>query len=340
MAVFAALEAAAYQRHPLHDPANPWPETNCHTDLFVEILHTLGREPEAGLGMTLAQDFEGDQFTFFKMAMGDLEALFGLDVQELSIYQPLVDHIDEQQARGRLVLVEVDAHFLPDTRGVTYRTDHSKTTIAVNRFERQPARLGYFHNAGYFEAEGEDVEALFGFGAVPRPVLPPYVEFVKVIGPGLSGRALRDAAVERLKRHWSRRPAGNPVDAYRAALPAHLERLAGEPPCSFHPYAFNTARQFGANMALAGAHLSWLGRQGLAGLDGAVELSNRMATGAKTFQFLLARALARKRHDGLDAALEAIARDHDRFVAEVAGVFGFGRTEADSASVSLTRAAS
>ena len=320
--VLPSIQAATYQRHRLHDPANHWPETNCHTDLFIELLHSLGREPAAGLGMTLAQDFEGDQFTFFKMATGDLETLFGLDVQELSIYGPLVDHIEAQVARGRLVLVEVDAHHLADTRGVTYGVDHSKTTIAVNLFERAPARLGYFHNAGYFEAEGADVEALFGYGSVPRPVLPPYVEFVKVIGDGLGGVALRDAALERLAGHWARRPAANPVDAYRAALPAHLDWLASEPPCSFHPYAFNTARQFGANIALAGAHLAWLGEQGVDGLAPAVALCEQMTTGAKTFQFLLARALARKRFDALDAALDAIARDHDRFVAAVAGPLG------------------
>jgi hypothetical protein len=336
VAVFPGLDAATYPRHALHDPARAWPETNCHTDLFVELLHALGREPLAGLGMTVAQDFEGDQFTFFKMAMGDLEAMFGLDVQELSIYRPLVDHIEEHAGRGRIVLVEVDAHFLPDTRGVTYRTDHSKTTIAVNRFERDAAKLGYFHNAGYFEAEGADVEALFAYGSVPRPVLPPYVEFVKVAGPGLKGRALRDAAIERFAAHWARRPAENPVDAYRAALPGHLAWLATEPPCSFHPYAFNTARQFGANVSLLGAHLGWLASEGIGGLTEATALCERMAGGMKTFQFLLARALARKKADGLDATLETVARDYDRAMDEIGRAFRFSASEPRT----LVRAAS
>ncbi|WP_439574507.1 DUF1839 family protein [Phreatobacter sp.] len=320
--VLPGVTAASHRRHGLHDAACPWPETNCHTDLFIELVHALGMEPAAGLGMTVAQDFEGDQFTFFKMASDDLEALFGLDVQELSIYRPLVDHIEEQAARGRFVLVEVDAHFLPDTRGVTYRTDHSKTTIAVNLFDRASARLGYFHNAGYFEAEGADVEALFGFGAAPVPVLPPYVEFLKTAGSPLSGPALRDAALARFARHWGKRPVQNPVDAYRSALPAHLDRLAGLPPCGFHPYAFNTARQFGANVSLLGAHLDWLSHQGVDGLDAAVPLCASMANAMKTFQFLLARALARKRFDGLDAALAAIARDHDRMLGLVATALG------------------
>ncbi len=326
-AVLTDLTAANHERHALHDASVAWPETNCHTDLLIEVLHALGREPEAGLGMTLAQDFEGDQFTFFKIPNGDLDSLFGLDLQELSIYRPLVDHIEEQVARGRLVMVEVDAHFLPDTRGVTYRTDHSKTTIAVNRFDRATASLGYFHNAGYFEMAGEDVEQALGFGSVPTPVLPPYTEFVKIAGPGLSGRALKDAALARLAGHWARRPARNPVRAYADALPAHLDWLATQPPCSFHPYAFNSARQFGANIALLGAHLAWLGRQGVAGLDAAIARCGTMANGMKTFQFLLARALARKKFDALAPALAEIADQYDALMDDFAAAFRFPAAE-------------
>jgi hypothetical protein len=325
LAVLPHVSAATHRRHGLHDASCPWPETNCHTDLFIELIHALGMEPAAGLGMTVAQDFEGDQFTFFKMASDDLQALFGLDVQELSIYRPLVDHVEEQAARGRLVLVEVDAHHLPDTQGVTYRSGHSKTTIAINRFDRGNVRLGYFHNAGYFEIEGTDVEALLGFGSAEVPILPPYVEFVKVMRPGLAGPSLRAAALASFARHWARRPAQNPVDAFRIALPGHIQRLAGEPPAAFHPYAFNTARQFGANVALLGAHLDWLSAQGVEGLEGAAAICTGMAHAMKTFQFLLARALARGRSDGLDAALAAIARDHDRMLALVAAALDLPR---------------
>ena len=317
-AVFPHLSAATYRRHALHDPALPWPETNCHSDLFIEALHTLGREPAAGFGMTVAQDFEGDQFTFFKMSPSDLETLFDIDVQELSIYRPLADHIEEQIGRGRLLLVEVDAYHLADTRGITYRTEHAKTTIGINRFERAHARLGYFHNAGYFESEGTDVEALLGFGSAPPPELPPFCEFVKIRGPGLRGQALAEVARGRLAQYWARRPEINPVDAYRAALKRHLEWLATQPPCRFHPYAFNTSRQYGANMALLGMHLAWLDRHLNEGLGEAVMLCERMANGAKTFQFLLARALARRRFDQLDPALEGIARDYDAAMAAIA----------------------
>lgn len=329
LAVFPQLSAATYPRHALHDSARAWPETNCYSDLFIETLHTFGREPAAAFGMSVTQDFEGDQFTFFKIPSADLQALFGLDIQELSIYRPLVDHVEEQVARGRLIVVEVDAFHLADTRGITYRTEHSKTTIAINSFDRARARLGYFHNAGYFEAEGEDVEALLGFGAAPRPELPPFCEFVKVTGPGLRGEALAGVARERFAGHWARRPGANPVDAYRAALTRHLDWLATQPPCSFHPYAFNTTRQFGANMGLLAAHLAWLDRHAGGGLGTAAVLCEQMATGAKTFQFLLARALARKRFDKLDPALDAIARDYDAAMTAIASAMRLPRVAED-----------
>ena len=75
----AALRPAepAFAAHPLHDADREWPETNCYVDLWIELLHARGLEPEAMLGFTLRQDFEGDQFTFFKPPLADLEALYG-----------------------------------------------------------------------------------------------------------------------------------------------------------------------------------------------------------------------------------------------------------------------
>ena len=37
-----------------------------------------------------------------------------------------------------------------------YQLAHAKTTIGVNRIDLGANRMGYFHNAGYFEVEGED----------------------------------------------------------------------------------------------------------------------------------------------------------------------------------------
>ena len=66
MQVIAGLDPAAYQRHSLHGEQRIWVEKNCYVDLWIELLHALRLEPLAMLPFTLAIDFEGDQWTFFK----------------------------------------------------------------------------------------------------------------------------------------------------------------------------------------------------------------------------------------------------------------------------------
>ena len=67
-----------------------WPESNCYVDLWIELLHAAGAEPLAALRFTLAVDVEGDQWTFFKFPLADLEALYGVSVFELNVWRPLV----------------------------------------------------------------------------------------------------------------------------------------------------------------------------------------------------------------------------------------------------------
>ena len=67
--------------------------------------------------------------------MRTLSSLYGVIVGELSIWQPLHDHIQEQVQRGHLVLAEVDGYYLPDTRATSYRMQHIKTTIGVDAMD-------------------------------------------------------------------------------------------------------------------------------------------------------------------------------------------------------------
>ena len=71
------LNPATYQRHLIHGEQRVWPETNCYTDVIIELLHGLGREPIAALPFAFAIDFEGDQWTFFKFPDSDLDELSG-----------------------------------------------------------------------------------------------------------------------------------------------------------------------------------------------------------------------------------------------------------------------
>ena len=246
------LSEATWRPQALHASDRIWLETNCYVDVWAELLPALGHPAEAALAFTVRQDFEGDHFTFFKFPLKDLEALFGLAVQELAIFDSVESHTLAQLARGRPVLIEVDSHWLPDA-GPSYRKEHVKTTVAAIAIDRTGRRFGYFHNTGYHELSGEDYDGLFRKPTGDQ--LFPYVEFVKRDGSALAGPALRQRSIELLRGHLRRRPKANPIAAWRAALPGHLETLAARDMGYFHLYAFNLPRQLGANFEMLGSYL-------------------------------------------------------------------------------------
>ena len=299
--VFAELDPATYRPHALHGSDRAWPETNCYVDLWIEVLARHGAAPEAMLGFTLTQDFEGDQFTFFKVPLEDLESLYDIRVTELAIFDQVEAHVTEQIRRGRLCLVEMDSFYMPDTRGVAYRLEHGKTTVAINRLDVEARELDYFHNGGFFRLTGEDFDGLFqrhaAEGALP---FLPYTEFAKF--PAQPKPLRHQRAVENLlARHFARRPATNPLQAFAQVFPAQAEALALRDFAFFHKFAFNTLRQFGANFELLAAHLDWLG-EGRRFAEAKAKALKLSETG-KSVQFQLARALTRKKFDTLSTAL-------------------------------------
>ncbi|MDX3928569.1 MAG: DUF1839 family protein [Shinella sp.] len=319
--VFPGLDPAAYQPHALHHPERMWPETNCYVDLWIEVLNAFGTAPEAMLGFTLTQDFEGDQFTFFKVPLEDLEALYGIRCTELAIYDRVEAHVAEQIARGRLCLIEMDSYFMPDTRGVAYRQEHGKTTVAINRLDIENRRLDYFHNAGFFRLEDEDFDGLFHMTEGPDdlPFLP-YSEFAKFPAARPAEDHLRREAARLLRFHFQRRPKANPVAAFAAVFPFQVEALAERPFGFFHKYAFNTLRQLGANFELAASHLDWFGADG--GFSEAASEARRISEVAKSVQFQLARAVTRRKFEPLQTALDPAAEAWDRLVRALAARIG------------------
>ena len=304
-------DPVAYSAHALHDAARDWPQTNCYVDLWIEAIHARRLPPEAMLGFTATLDFEGDQFTFFKPRLEDIETLYGFVVHELSLYDDIADHISEQCERGRLAMIETDAFHLPDTRGVSYRLEHSKTTIGVNRIDPVARSVDYFHNEGYCRAEGADFDGLMAFGSQEgRQKLPPYAEIVKASFAPLDDKAMRECARALLARHLSRRPAQNPIDAFASRLPELIERVAAREPEFFHKFAFNSLRQLGANFELLGAGLAWLGVSDEFASE--VEACREISGSAKSFQFLLARAIVRRKTVGLEAPLATLGDAYAR----------------------------
>lgn len=319
--VFAGLDPASYKPHALHHPERMWPETNCYVDLWIETLHAFGSEPEAMLGFTLTQDFEGDQFTFFKVPLEDLEALYGIRCTELAIYDRVEAHVAEQLTRGRLCLIEMDSFYMPDTHGVGYKNEHGKTTVAINRLDPANRSIDYFHNAGFFRLEGDDFDGLFHMKDGPEelPFLP-YTEFAKFPAQRPAQGHLHSYAERLAKQHFARRPADNPVAAFARAFPGQVEKLAERPFDFFHKYAFNTLRQLGANFELAASHLDWLRPDG--SLAEAAGHARRISEVAKATQFQVARAVARRKFEPLAAALDPAVDAWDALMRGLAGRLG------------------
>lgn len=294
--------------HPLHAPERLWPETSCYADLWIELLAALGHPSEAALGFAVDVAYEGDQFTFLKPPLADLEALFGLRVVELALWDGIEPHVAVQLARGRLVLLEVDAFYLPDTRATTWHRAHAKTTIAITGLDRERRRLGYVHNAGWFEAEGGDVDGILRAGEAwrDRPeLLPPYAELVER-GPEPSEPTRAARAHEILAVHLARALRRDPIADWRADLPRQIERLVEEPLDWFHRWAFNLPRQLGAAFELLATHLDWFATRGPAGVRAAIEPALHLAADARTLQLQLARAAHRRRRLDPEPFLERL----------------------------------
>jgi hypothetical protein len=283
----AGADVAGHAPHALHGADRTYIETNCYTDVLVELLHAHGREPLAMLGVNVRMDFEGDQWTFFKPAPADLETLFGIDIHEMQPYRPLPVQIAEQLALGRTIIVELDSWYLPDTASTSYRAEHVKSSIAADAIDVDAQTLRYFHGPGLFELGGEDYCGVFRIGEFSDDVLPPYTELVRFdAGPRLAGEELRRAAAQLLRRHLDRRPRENPFDRFGQQLEQELPALLDGGLERYHAYAFATVRMAGSAFEILADHARWL-------MDDraqpAVDAMREIVDGCKALSFRLAR---------------------------------------------------
>ena len=69
----------------------------------------------------MSTDFEGSQWSLFKYPPEDLRTLYGIEITELYVWRPVIEHLAIALRDGQLLTIEVDAYFLPDTAGVTYK---------------------------------------------------------------------------------------------------------------------------------------------------------------------------------------------------------------------------
>jgi hypothetical protein len=295
------LDASQYSRSVLHAETCTWLEKNCYVDIWIEVVHALGLEPRAVLPFTVAIDFEGDQWTFFKPPHDELRELYGIDVQELNVWRPLLDHAVEHLAAGRLISTESDAFWLPDTSGTDYRRQHTKSTVVLADIDVENQRLGYFHNAGYFELSGEDFVQTFRVGFPHDPTfMPLFAETVRF------DRLVKRADADLLARskslwnkHLARIPATNPVTRFQQRFERDLPMLHERGLAHYHAWAFATTRQLGASFELAASNLRWMQGLGESGLDEALAAFDLIAGSSKSFILKGARVVnSRKPFDG------------------------------------------
>ena len=301
------LKPESYSRHLIHGADRRWAETNCYMDVLIELIHSLGFEPIAALPITISVDFEFDQWTFFKFSHQDLLNLYGMEIQELNPWQDLAMHVQEQVENGRPVLVELDSFYLPDTAGSAYKIANVKSTVAVNEIDIEARHMGYFHGQGYYHLDGDDFEQVFQLdGKAHRRILPPYIELVKLRSkPGdLSAEETLRLSLDSLRRQLSILPVNNPFLSFRTRFESDLEWLKDEPIERFHDYSFATLRQYGACYELVETYIRWLIDSGEEDLQGGSDAFARISSTAKTFQFKLARSLARKKPLNLDPLSE------------------------------------
>ena len=311
------LDPATWTPHALHDVERTYTETNCYTDVMIELVAAAGGEPTAMLGGAVSVDFELDQWTFFKPGPEDLRSLYGLEVHEMQPSRDLPRQIAERLAAGQTMIPELDAYYLPDTATTSYRSEHVKTSVVAESIDLDAQVLRYFHNAGYFELAGEDYRAVFrladgdagddevdglvGAGYRAPDVLPPYVDLVRLdAGRRLEGEELRRAALELMAGHLSRRPRDNPFTRFGASLERELPTLLDGDIADYHAYAFATVRMAGAAFELLATHVRWL-----FGDDGepCAALLDEVVGGTKMLSF----RLARRRQFDVAAALGPMA---------------------------------
>jgi len=248
--------------HPWHSGERVWSTSNSNIDVWIELLHTLELEPAPMLLSTLCADFEGDQWTLVSVAPADLWACYGIVVEELFIWRPLLAHFVEQLDRGNAVLVEVDAFHLPDMIGSSYQREHTKTLIAVTGYDRDSHSLRYMHGATSAQVGGDDLDSLITAG-IGGAQLPPRAQVVKL------DRLLRRTAIERAQLgvalarfHGTRLPLVNPVRVFGDALRAHGAWLAGGDAEHYQRWAFATLHQCGAAFEIAADVCGWLVEHG------------------------------------------------------------------------------
>ena len=296
MVSLLGLDPETYVPHAIHTPGGrTYTETNCYTDILIELLHARGDEPLAAAGFTVRMDFEGDQWTFFKPPPEDLEALFGIDIHEMQPYRPLPEQIAEQIEAGRTLIVELDSWYLPDTAATSYRTEHVKTSVVAEAIDPEAERLATSTTRACTSSTARTTAACSGSAARSPTTSCRRTPSSCASTPAraLSGDELRAASRELLRGHLD--PAArrrNPFERFGDQLAAELPALLEGDAQDYHDYAFATVRMFGSAFEITASHVEWL-----LGDEGAAIAGQRCGRIVETSKVLSLRLARRREFD-------------------------------------------
>lgn len=302
--------------HTIHQGVRVWSTTNSQLDVWIELMGVLELEPTPILIQSLCADFEGDQWSQTRVSPTDLWACYGIAVEELFVWRPLLAHFVEQLDRGNAVLVEVDAFHLPDMVGSSYQREHLKTQIAVTGYDRHAHRLRYLHGAIGADVGGDDLDALITAG-IGSAQLAPSAQIVKLdrIAPRTAEeRATLGIALARF--HATRIPANNPVRAFGQALRSHGAWLAGGDADHYQRWAFATLQQCGASFEIGADVCAWLAQCGEP-VEDAVAPLRLVSQCARTLHQRLVRVSQSGRMPDVSPIVEEMAKGWDDAMAVI-----------------------
>ena len=310
-------------------------------DPWITLLASLGLDPHALWPAAVALAFLGDQWTPLAPRHDELRALYGIDVQPLTVWRPLAEHAIEQLSAGHALSVDVDAFWLPDT--ASHRQDHAKTTIVLTEVDLAARRIAYLHGTGWFQLLGDDVTHLLGLDddtsdleaiadwrgarvaqvgaaavALAEGQLAPHAQIIRIDRRlARSTEELQMLALHHLGCHLAFRPAANPVRRFAARLADDLPLLRDYGPGYADQWASCTVRRLAAASGFAARGLAWQETP----LHAATLAFEHIARDATALDAKLARAVVSTKAVGVNALLESIAQAWDEGMAalEAAG---------------------
>ena len=296
--------------HAWHQDERIWSTTNRQLDVWIELLHTLDLDPAPVLLPTLGVDFEGDHWTHAQVCKSDLWACYGIVVEEMPLWRPLLAHLVEQLERGHVALMDADEYHLPDTDGGSHGREHLRTVIAVTGYDRRRHVLRYMHGATGGEVTGRDLDALLAPSASSGQLLP-CVQLVKLDRLAPRSEAERaQVGIALAHFHGTRFPARNPVRAFADSLRVHGGLFAGGDAEHCQRWAFATLHQCGAAFEVGADVCAWLAQHGEP-VGNAVSHLRLVARNARSLHQRLVRLPLQSKLPDVAQTLSDMARSWD-----------------------------